>query len=142
PEGARRRDERPAPMGASCCMCGTRKHSSVPDLQAPTTRPTSSLGSDPIVPGRRAATELSSAGAVDATGEVEVLLGGAGQDADEHDPAGVDGYDLGHGRVRLLIADDHIVTDTEHDSGLDVADVGVRETVAVGAVIIDPKIPR
>ena len=47
PEGARRRDERPAPMGASCCMCGTRKHSSVPDLQAPTTRPTSSLGSYP-----------------------------------------------------------------------------------------------
>src|SRR5438270_11968016 len=84
---------------------------------------------------------VSSAGAVDATGEVEVLLGGAGQDADEHDPAGVDGYDLGHGRVRLLIADDHIVTDTEHDSGLDVADVGVGETVAVGAVIVHPEIP-
>src|SRR5439155_17242825 len=133
-EGADRRGGRPAPMRASCCMCGTRKHSSVPDLQAPTTRRTSSLGSYPIMtPAAPCAprpkqprrlgflppeSAVSSAGAVDTTGQVKVLLGRAGQNSDQHDSAGVDGDDLGHGRVRFLIADDNIVTDAEHNPGL------------------------
>src|SRR5581483_6911275 len=82
----------------------------------------------------------ASAGAVDAAGEMEVLLGGAGQDPNEHDPASVDRDDLGHRRVRLLVADENEHAGPEGHTRRNVQDIGMRQPGAIDAVVVNPEV--
>src|SRR2546429_9300020 len=64
------------------------------------------------------AASTASAGAVDPTGEVEVFLGGGGQDPNGNDPPGVGRDDPRPRPDRPLLADHHIGTDMEPDPRL------------------------
>ena len=48
----------------------------------------------------------------------------------------------GDGQIRILVADDNMVADSEHHPGAGIAHRRMSQAVSVGAEVVNPQIPR
>jgi len=85
---------------------------------------------------------LGSASVTEAARQMQVFLGGPGQDSYQHDSIRVDRHHLRDGGVGFFVAQDEEHPGLEADTASGVADVGVRQPLTVGAVVVDPQNPR
>lgn len=60
----------------------------------------------------------------------------------KHHTVVTNGCRPGDGQVRILVADDHMLVDSEDHTGAGVAYRRMREAVSVGAEVVNPQIPR
>jgi hypothetical protein len=72
---------------------------------------------------------------------MQMPLNRTGEHTDKNRSVGVNGDDLSHGCVRFLVPYDEMGAGCWSDSRLGVTDMGVRETLFIGALVVDPQIP-
>jgi hypothetical protein len=60
----------------------------------------------------------------------------------QHDAVVTNGDHAGHGRIRVLVADDHMRASSKDHAGAGIPHRRVREAVSVRAEVVNPEIPR
>ena len=65
-----------------------------------------------------------------------------GENGHEHHTVVTDGRHPSDGQVRVLVADDNMVADSQDHPGAGIAHRRMSEAVSVGAEVVNPQIPR